>query len=126
MTTAKRRAIDQFRRAETLRRKTDEIGRDLSREEALMPDLDAQVDHIEDDVLRLIFLCCHPELTPDSRAALTLRMVGGLTTDEIARAFLVPSATMGQRISRAKKTLAERNAEFENPPAPTGCSGSTT
>ena len=72
-----------------------------------MPDLDAQVDHIEDDVLRLIFLSCHPSLTPESRAALTLRLVGGLTTSEIARGFLATESTMGQRISRAKKTLAE-------------------
>src|SRR6476620_4007105 len=80
-----------------------------------MPDLESQVDHIEDDVLRLVFLCCHPALTPESRAALTLRLVGGLTTDEIARGFLVPSTTMGQRISRAKKTLAEAGAELELP-----------
>ncbi len=84
MTTAKRRAIDHFRRADTLRRKTDELGHRLDAEtkaqEHAMPDLESQVDHIEDDVLRLIFLCCHPALTPDSRAALTLRLVGGLTT----------------------------------------------
>jgi predicted RNA polymerase sigma factor len=80
-----------------------------------MPDLDAQVDYIEDDVLRLIFLCCHPALTPDSRTALTLRLVGGLSTTEIARAFLVPDTTMGQRISRAKRTLAEAGAQFELP-----------
>lgn len=116
MTTAKRRAIDHIRRAETLRRKTDELGHALGTEEVSgMPDLDAQVDHIEDDVLRLVFLCCHPALTPESRAALTLRLVGGLTTDEIARGFLVPSATMGQRISRAKKTLTEAGAQLELP-----------
>jgi predicted RNA polymerase sigma factor len=80
-----------------------------------VPDLDAQVDHIEDDVLRLVFLSCHPALTPESRAALTLRLVGGLTTGEIARGFLVSETTMGQRISRAKKTLAEARAEFELP-----------
>jgi len=78
-------------------------------------DLDAQVDYIEDDVLRLIFLCCHPSLTPESRAALTLRMVGGLTTPEIARGFLAAETAMGQRISRAKKTLTEVRAEFELP-----------
>ena len=78
-----------------------------------MPDLDAQVDYIDDDVLRLIFLSCHPCLTPESRAALTLRLVGGLTTSEIARAFLVAESTMGQRISRAKKTLIESGAKFE-------------
>lgn len=111
MTTAKRRAVDHFRRAETLRRKAPY----LAREEVAVPDLDAQVDHIEDDVLRLMFLCCHPALTPDSRAALTLRLVAGLSTSEIARAFLVPDATMGQRISRAKRTLAAARAEFELP-----------
>ena len=80
-----------------------------------MPDLDSQVDWIEDDVLRLIFLSCHPSLTPESRAALTLRLVGGLTTAEIARGFLTAEPTMGQRISRAKKTLSEARAEFELP-----------
>ena len=80
-----------------------------------MPDLDAQVDYIEDDVLRLIFLSCHPSLTPESRAALTLRLVGGLTTSEIARGFLATESAMGQRISRAKKTLSEARADFELP-----------
>ena len=80
-----------------------------------MPDLDAAVDHIEDDVLRLMFLTCHPVLPPESRAALTLRLVGGLTTSEIARAFLVKDATIGQRISRAKRTLAETGASFDLP-----------
>lgn len=115
MTTAKRRAVDHFRRADTLRRKTDELGHALDAQEHAMPDLDSQVDHIEDDVLRLIFLCCHPSLTPDSRAALTLRLVGGLTTGEIARGFLAAESTLGQRISRAKKTLTEAQAEFELP-----------
>ncbi|GAA3662609.1 sigma-70 family RNA polymerase sigma factor [Nocardioides ginsengisoli] len=114
MTTAKRRAIDTFRRAENLRRKTQELGH-AAEEVSTMPDLDAQVDHIEDDVLRLVFLCCHPALTPESRAALTLRLVGGLTTTEIARGFLVPDATMGQRISRAKRTLSTVGAELELP-----------
>jgi RNA polymerase sigma factor (sigma-70 family) len=114
MTTAKRRAVDHFRRADTLRRKTELLGHAL-REEDAVPDLDGQVDHIEDDVLRLIFLCCHPELSPDSRAALTLRLVGGLTTGEIARGFIATESTMGQRISRAKRTLAEAGAEFELP-----------
>ena len=80
-----------------------------------MPDLEGQVDYIEDDVLRLIFLSCHPALTAESRAALTLRLVGGLTTAEIARGFLVTEASMGQRISRAKKTLSAAHAEFELP-----------
>ncbi|MCW2779708.1 MAG: polymerase subunit sigma-24 [Marmoricola sp.] len=113
MTTAKRRAVDHFRRAATLRRRTDELGNAL--EEIDVPDLDAQVDHIEDDVLRLMFLCCHPTLTPDSRAALTLRLVGGLTTVEIARGFLVAETSMGQRISRAKRTLADAGASLDLP-----------
>ena len=114
MTAAKRRAIDRFRRDATLRQKTQLLGHDL-REEEGMPDLDSQVDHIEDDVLRLVFLCCHPSLTPESRAALTLRLVGGLTTAEIARGFVTTESTMRQRISRAKKTLTEARAEFELP-----------
>jgi RNA polymerase sigma factor (sigma-70 family) len=117
MTTAKRRGVDHFRRADTLRRKVAELEHDQARggEEAQVPDLDDQVDHIEDDVLRLVFLSCHPALTPESRAALTLRLVGGLTTAEIARGFLTSEATMGQRISRAKKTLASVHADFELP-----------
>jgi RNA polymerase sigma factor (sigma-70 family) len=115
MTTAKRRGIDHFRRADTLRRKVAELEHAGGGEEDGMPDLDAQVDHIEDDVLRLVFLSCHPALTPESRAALTLRLVGGLTTAEIARGFLTTEATMGQRISRAKKTLSAAHAEFELP-----------
>ncbi len=111
MAVAKRRAVDHFRRAETLRRRTAELGHQLA--EVHVPDLDAAVDHIEDDVLRLMFLTCHPALPPESRAALTLRLVGGLTTQEIARGFLVKDATIGQRISRAKKALA--GAEFELP-----------
>ena len=117
MTTAKRRGVDHFRRAHTLRRKVAELEHDRERdgEEAVVPDLDDQVDHIEDDVLRLVFLSCHPALTPESRAALTLRLVGGLTTAEIARGFLTSEATMGQRISRAKRTLAQARATFELP-----------
>jgi len=115
MAVAKRRGIDHFRRTDALRRKTAELARAHGGEEATMPDLDDQVDHIEDDVLRLIFLSCHPALTPESRAALTLRLVGGLTTAEIARGFLVSESSMGQRISRAKKTLSTANAEFELP-----------
>jgi len=114
MTTAKRRGIDHFRRADTLSRKLAELEHAVGKE-GEMPDLDGQVDWIEDDVLRLIFLSCHPSLTPESRAALTLRLVGGLTTAEIARGFLSAEATMGQRISRAKKTLAANRAEFELP-----------
>jgi RNA polymerase sigma factor (sigma-70 family) len=116
MTTAKRRGIDHFRRADNLRRKTEDLGHaQLQGEEELMPDLDAQVDHIEDDALRLIFLCCHPCLTPESRAALTLRLVGGLTTSEIARGFLATESAIGQRISRAKKTLTDERATFDLP-----------
>jgi RNA polymerase sigma factor (sigma-70 family) len=118
MTIAKRRAIDHFRRADSLRRKVAELEHARGREEGTMPDVESQVDYIEDDVLRLIFLSCHPTLTPESRAALTLRLVGGLTTAEIARGFLATESTMGQRISRAKKTLSEANAEFELPVGP--------
>lgn len=114
MTTARRRAIDGFRRADNLRRKTDELGHALGEEDA-MPDLSDQVDFIEDDTLRLIFLSCHPLLSPESRAALTLRLVGGLTTAEIARGFLASESAMGQRISRAKKTLTEARADFDLP-----------
>lgn len=113
MSIAKRRGIDGFRRAETLHRKTQELAR--TGEADAMPDLTDQVDFIEDDVLRLIFLSCHPALTPESRAALTLRMVGGLTTGEIARGFVSTEKSMGQRISRAKKTLREAGADFELP-----------
>jgi RNA polymerase sigma factor (sigma-70 family) len=117
MTIAKRRAIDHFRRADSLRRKVAELEH-RGRDEAPMHDVESQVDYIEDDVLRLIFLSCHPTLTPESRAALTLRLVGGLTTAEIARGFLTTESTMGQRISRAKKTLSEAHAEFELPAGP--------
>jgi predicted RNA polymerase sigma factor len=103
--------VDHFRRAETLRRRTSELGHGV--QEVEVPDFVAAVDHIEDDVLRLMFLTCHPVLAPESRAALTLRLVGGLTTEEIARGFLVKDATMGQRISRAKKALV--GADFELP-----------
>ncbi len=115
MTIAKRRGLDHFRRADNLRGKVAELRNALGEEGADMLDLDRQVDYIEDDVLRLIFLCCHPSLTADSRAALTLRLVGGLTTAEIARGFLTTESTMGQRISRAKKTLSEAHAQFELP-----------
>ena len=115
MTTAKRRAIDQFRRNERLRRKVAELEGARGREEETLSDVERQFDYIEDDVLRLIFLSCHPTLTPESRAALTLRLVGGLTTAEIARGFFANESTMGQRISRAKRTLSEAHAEFELP-----------
>ena len=118
MTTAKRRGIDHFRRADVLRRKLAEIDAAGGGEEVEMPDLDAQVDYIEDDVLRLIFLSCHPSLTAESRAALTLRLVGGLTTAEIARGFLASETAVGQRISRAKRTLSDAHAGFELPTGP--------
>jgi RNA polymerase sigma factor (sigma-70 family) len=118
MTTAKRRGIDHFRRANSLRSKIADLEHAGGGEEAQMPDLDSQVDAIEDDVLRLIFLTCHPVLSPESRAALTLRLVGGLTTAEIARGFLATESAMGQRISRAKRTLSEARAEFELPTGP--------
>ncbi|MFC7272872.1 RNA polymerase sigma factor [Paractinoplanes rhizophilus] len=115
MTTAKRRAIDQLRRDETFRRKVAEVGREL-RESA--PDVGALVaedDGIGDDLLRLVFVACHPVLSTEARAALTLRLLGGLSTGEIARAFLVPEATVAQRIVRAKKTLANARVPFEVP-----------
>jgi RNA polymerase sigma factor (sigma-70 family) len=115
MTTAKRRAVDHFRRADNLRRKVGQLEGAHRGEEAQVFDLDGQVDHIEDDVLRLVFITCHPSLTPESRAALTLRLVGGLTTAEIARGFLTTESTMGQRISRAKKTLSATHADLELP-----------
>lgn len=116
MAIAKRRAVDHFRRAERLRIKQTELGLALQqREEASMPDPGASIDHIEDDVLRLMFVTCHPALTLDSQVALTLRLLGGLTTREIARSFLVPEATIAQRISRAKRALAEAGIEFDVP-----------
>jgi RNA polymerase sigma factor (sigma-70 family) len=115
MTTAKRRAIDQIRRNETFRRKVAEVGREL---EETTPDIGAMVaedDGIGDDLLRLVFVACHPVLSTEARAALTLRLLGGLTTDEIARAFLVPEPTVAQRIVRAHKTLAGARVPFEVP-----------
>ncbi|MEV7628664.1 RNA polymerase sigma factor [Actinoplanes sp. NPDC089786] len=115
MTTAKRRAIDRIRRDETFRRKLQELGRDL---EESSPDIGAVVaddDGIGDDLLRLVFVACHPVLSAEARVALTLRLLGGLTTDEIARAFLVPEPTVAQRIVRAKKTLATAQVPFEVP-----------
>jgi RNA polymerase sigma-70 factor, ECF subfamily len=113
---AKRRAIDHFRYVARTGQKHEEIGRSLFAIEQAAPDFDAALDdHIGDDVLRLIFVACHPVLAPESRAALTLRVVAGLTTDEIARAFLAPESTVAQRIVRAKRTLAEKRIPFEVP-----------
>ncbi len=114
-TTAKHRAIDLMRRSTTLQDKYAQIARDMGVESA-RADVDAALDDdIGDDLLSLIFTCCHPVLSTDARVALTLRMLGGLKTPEIARAFLVSDATVGQRISRAKRTLAEAGVPFEVP-----------
>jgi RNA polymerase sigma factor (sigma-70 family) len=117
MATAKHRAIDVLRRTKLLERKHEELGRDMEVERDLaMPDLDAALDDgIGDDLLRLVFISCHPVLSTEARVALTLRLLGGLTTEEIARAFLVPEATIAQRIVRAKRTLAEKQVPFEVP-----------
>ena len=118
MATAKRRAIDVLRRGTMLQRKHEQLGHELEERQDTTPDLDAAIDDdIGDDLLRLIFTACHPVLSTEARVALTLRLLGGLTTDEIARAFLVPEATVAQRIVRAKRTLAEAKVPFEVPRA---------
>ncbi|MFD7657127.1 RNA polymerase sigma factor [Actinosynnema sp. NPDC059797] len=113
MTAAKNRGIDLIRRSQNYRRKLEEIGRDTEHDHA--PDAGAGVGDIDDDLLRLVFTACHPVLSTEAQVALTLRMLGGLTTAEIARAFLVPEATVAQRIVRAKKTLAKAGVPFEVP-----------
>jgi RNA polymerase sigma factor (sigma-70 family) len=121
MAAAKHRAIDFFRRNTRLERKHEELGRELdarqmSAGEVMMKDLEAALDdNVGDDLLRLVFISCHPVLSTEARVALTLRLLGGLTTDEIARAFLVPEPTIAQRIVRAKRTLSEKRAPFEVP-----------
>ncbi len=119
MAAAKHRAIDIFRRNKRLERKHAELGRELQAQEMAVPDFDAALDDdIGDDLLRLVFISCHPVLSTEARVALTLRLLGGLTTDEIARAFLVPEPTVAQRIVRAKRTLAEERVPFEVPRGP--------
>jgi RNA polymerase sigma-70 factor (ECF subfamily) len=116
MAAAKHRAIDLFRRNTLAHRKHAELGYELEIEQERPPDLDAALDdHVGDDLLRLIFISCHPILSPEARAALTLRLLGGLTTEEIARAFLVPEPTIQQRIVRAKRALSESRVPFEVP-----------
>lgn len=119
MATAKRRAIDQIRHRSMLERKHEQLGQELqAQREAAAPDIDARLDDpVGDDLLRLVFTCCHPVLTTEAQVALTLRMLGGLTTEEIARAFLVPVPTIAQRIVRAKRTLSEKKVPFEVPRA---------
>jgi RNA polymerase sigma-70 factor (ECF subfamily) len=116
MTTAKRRGIDALRRRVVLERKRELIGRELEILQQLdQPDFAAQVEDVQDDVLRLIFMTCHPVLSREARGALTLRLLGGLSTPEMARAFLVSEGTVAQRIVRAKRTLAEARVPFEVP-----------
>ncbi|MGI9094301.1 MAG: RNA polymerase sigma factor [Thermoleophilaceae bacterium] len=117
MATAKHRAIDRLRRSKMLERKHEELGREIERgAETAAPDLDAAIDDpVGDDLLSLVFMTCHPVLSTEARVALTLRLLGGLTTKEIARAFLVSEATVAQRIVRAKRTLAESRVPFEIP-----------
>jgi RNA polymerase sigma factor (sigma-70 family) len=129
MAAAKHRAIDHFRRNTRLERKHEELGREgfvqkigarqMSAGEVMMKDLEAALDDdVGDDLLRLVFISCHPVLSTEARVALTLRLLGGLTTEEIARAFLVPEPTIAQRIVRAKRTLAEKRVPFEVPRGP--------
>ncbi|MCO5988755.1 RNA polymerase sigma factor [Actinoallomurus spadix] len=118
MATAKHRAIDRIRREKRFEQKQQEIGRDLeTRQDPTDAELEAALEEdLGDDLLRLMFISCHPVLSTEARVALTLRLLGGLTTDEIARAFLVPEATVAQRIVRAKRTLATKKVPFEVPP----------
>src|SRR5277367_180790 len=117
MAAAKHRAIDRLRRSKLLERKHGELSRELqAQQELAVANLESAIDDdIGDDLLRLIFTACHPVLSSEGRVALTLRLLGGLTTEEIARAFLVPEPTVAQRIVRAKRTLAEKRVPFEVP-----------
>src|SRR3979490_1621881 len=116
MATAKRRALDHLRRGAMLARKHEMIALDMDGEQQAMPDLDAALDDdIGDELLRLIFTACHPLLSREARVALALRMICGLTTEEIARAFLLPDATIAQRVVRAKRTLSESGLAYETP-----------
>jgi RNA polymerase sigma factor (sigma-70 family) len=116
MATAKHRAIDRFRRNTRLERKLDEVGREAASKEMAVPDLVSLLDdEVGDDLLRLVFISCHPVLAREGQVALTLRLLGGLSTGEIARAFLVPESTIAQRIVRAKRTLNEARVAFEAP-----------
>jgi RNA polymerase sigma factor (sigma-70 family) len=116
MATAKHRAVDHLRRQQMMMRKRDAIEDDAELSALFVPDLEAALDEdVGDDLLRLLLIACHPVLSTEARAALTLRLLGGLTTDEIARAFLVPEPTIAQRIVRAKRTLTEAKAPFEVP-----------
>nr|WP_285571757.1 RNA polymerase sigma factor [Geothrix limicola] len=116
MAAAKRRAIDRLRRLKLMERKHEELGREMETLQEAMVDFEAGLDDpIGDDLLRLVFISCHPLLSPEARAALTLRLLGGLTTEEIARAFLCPEPTIAQRIVRAKRTLSEARVPFEVP-----------
>ncbi len=116
MATAKHRAIDRLRRNKRLDRKQEQLGRELEvQQEMAMADLSSQADDVGDDLLRLMFISCHPVLASEARVALTLRLLASLTTEEIARAFLVPVATIAQRIVRAKRTLTEARVPFEVP-----------
>src|SRR4029079_18265524 len=120
MATAKHRAIDRLRRSKLVDRKHEELGYEMeAHQETAAPDLDAAIDdNVGDDLLRLVFISCHPVLSTEARVALTLRLLGGLTTVEIARAFLVPEPTISQRIVRAKRTLADAHVPFEVPRGP--------
>jgi RNA polymerase sigma-70 factor (ECF subfamily) len=119
MAAAKHRAIDHFRRNTLLERKHEELGREFATREMAVPDLTSALDDdVGDDLLRLVFVSCHPVLSTEARVALTLRLLGGLTTVEIARAFLVPEPTIAQRIVRAKRTLADKRVPFEVPRGP--------